>query len=460
LFLYLAFQSVHNPYDVPPIDVNKTFPKIVNYERRIYAGMVKMMDDAIQRVVSALQDAALWDDTILIFTTDNGGIGAGSNYPLRGTKVFNWEGGIKGVGFVRGTNNPMLAPLPPNTTCNALMHTTDWFPTLVEGVAGGDIGSKTLPLDGYNQWEVLAGRDITKRISIFHQVPIGGKAIRIMDTTDRKNDDVNYTSSMCMHWVDNRTFPCSIFGITGGAIRHGDYKLLITYPGESTWTDTSSPLYAYQYTPGGNYLNGTPVFIPETDDIHPEPFRGKYYLFDIAKDPTESINLAMTMPLKLAFMIHMYEDYAKTAVPSLDWRWGFTDPTYKHNPSVTDDMVDSSTIRRRKLERHFGPDGEVLGGLTCLGPFLGSEYCSYGHEWECYVMRNALHGCDLGCAIEVEEEEGEGGKATVTCQALCALNDKCKYWVLINNTQCQLKSCRGKVVPCEGCVFGPKSCPS
>jgi arylsulfatase B len=53
LFLYLAFQSVHNPYDVPPpslIDVNASFPKIVEYNRRIYAGMVKCLDDAVAQV--------------------------------------------------------------------------------------------------------------------------------------------------------------------------------------------------------------------------------------------------------------------------------------------------------------------------------------------------------------------------------------------------------------------------
>lgn len=63
LFLYLAFQSVHNPYDVPPvslIDVNESFPDIVQYNRRIYAGMVKCLDDAVADVVQAYKDEGLW----------------------------------------------------------------------------------------------------------------------------------------------------------------------------------------------------------------------------------------------------------------------------------------------------------------------------------------------------------------------------------------------------------------
>ena len=105
---YLALQSVHNPYDVPPlstVDINKTFPEIVDYTRRIYAGMLYAMDVAVGRVEDIYKQAGLWDDTVLVFTTDNGGIGPGSNFPLRGAKVLLWEGGIRGVSFVRGTNS-------------------------------------------------------------------------------------------------------------------------------------------------------------------------------------------------------------------------------------------------------------------------------------------------------------------------------------------------------------------
>merc|ERR1719460_276725 len=106
--MYLAFQSVHNPYDMPPVslvDVNKTYPEIPDETRRIYAGMMQALDMAIGNVTEAFRRAGLWENTIMVFTTDNGGIGPGNNYPLRGTKVHDWEGGIRGAAFVRGTDS-------------------------------------------------------------------------------------------------------------------------------------------------------------------------------------------------------------------------------------------------------------------------------------------------------------------------------------------------------------------
>ena len=69
LFLYLAMQNVHNPYDVPPIDVNHTYPEILEYERRVYAGMVAELDTAVANVTAAFEQAGLWQDTLFIFTT-------------------------------------------------------------------------------------------------------------------------------------------------------------------------------------------------------------------------------------------------------------------------------------------------------------------------------------------------------------------------------------------------------
>ena len=66
----------------------------------VYAGLVETMDQAIGRVLKALKEEGLDDNTIVIFTSDNGGVASGdafstSNRPLRGGKGYQWEGGIR-----------------------------------------------------------------------------------------------------------------------------------------------------------------------------------------------------------------------------------------------------------------------------------------------------------------------------------------------------------------------------
>jgi arylsulfatase A-like enzyme len=108
----------------------------MNKNRRTYAGMVSALDDAVARVEAAYVRAGIWNNTLLVFTTDNGGpSGSANNFPLRGHKATAWEGGVHGVAFVRGYG------IPAGTTTKELMHSTDWLPTLA-GLAGALLASR------------------------------------------------------------------------------------------------------------------------------------------------------------------------------------------------------------------------------------------------------------------------------------------------------------------------------
>lgn len=89
---------------------------------------------------------------LFFFSSDNGGnIDQGaSNWPLRGSKTTLWEGGVRAVGFV---TSPLLSERMKGTVSRELIDISDWYPTLIEGVAGWTLSDTKL--DGYNIWETL-----------------------------------------------------------------------------------------------------------------------------------------------------------------------------------------------------------------------------------------------------------------------------------------------------------------
>ncbi|XP_071537054.1 arylsulfatase B-like [Panulirus ornatus] len=146
-YLYLAFQNVHTPLEVPD-EYLEFYPDEPDSDRQKLLGLVTAMDDAVGRVVKALHTTGLYDNTLIIFSSDNGGSlrGKGSSYPLRGNKGTLWEGGTRVPALVHG---PLLENTP--RVHRGLLHVTDWYSTLM-AVAG----AQELPdTDGFNQWEVL-----------------------------------------------------------------------------------------------------------------------------------------------------------------------------------------------------------------------------------------------------------------------------------------------------------------
>ena len=105
LFLYVPLQTPHTPYAVPE-DYQDLYPNEENLNRRTLLGMVTFMDDVIGSLVANLKSNDLYEDSIIIFVSDNGGSiyngGVGSNLPLRGGKFTVYEGGIRTPAFIHG----------------------------------------------------------------------------------------------------------------------------------------------------------------------------------------------------------------------------------------------------------------------------------------------------------------------------------------------------------------------
>ncbi|XP_042896266.1 arylsulfatase B-like [Parasteatoda tepidariorum] len=168
LFLYLSHLAVHtgNSYGIfqaPQEHINR-FPHIKDRKRRAFAAMSSALDDSIGDLFESLHKARILHNSLIVFTTDNGGAvegidkSTGSNWPLRGSKYSLWEGGVRTVAFV------WSLMLRKKKIRRNLMHISDWLPTLYS-IAGGD--EKDLgKIDGYNQWKSICCNERSPRQSI------------------------------------------------------------------------------------------------------------------------------------------------------------------------------------------------------------------------------------------------------------------------------------------------------
>lgn len=158
----------------------------------VYAAMVEQMDSAIGRVLDAIRQAGLAENTVVVFTSDNGGLSTAqghptSNLPLRAGKGWIYEGGLR---------EPWIISAPgvtgPGTVCDTPVISTDFYPTLLDLA-----GLKLMPdqhLDGTSLLPLLKGGKM-ERAPLFWHYP---------------------------HYSDQG-------GLPSGAIREGDWKLVEWY---------------------------------------------------------------------------------------------------------------------------------------------------------------------------------------------------------------------------------------
>jgi len=178
LFLYWAPHATHSPLEVPT-EYYDRFPfvnssnKPSNF-RRLYDALTNFIDEAVGNVTRALRAKGMWENCLVVATTDNGGpidpssgpatgANGANNWPLRGGKVSNWEGGIRGNAFVSGGFVP---PAARGTARQGLIGIEDWYPTLC-GLAGVPVHDGAAaraglpPVDGVDQWAYLSGANST-----------------------------------------------------------------------------------------------------------------------------------------------------------------------------------------------------------------------------------------------------------------------------------------------------------
>jgi arylsulfatase A-like enzyme len=204
-FLCLHHFAVHAPHEAKTdlIAKFKSKPPVGGHRDPTYAAMVASVDESVGRVVAALDELKLTGNTLVIFTSDNGGVGGyaregikGSditdNAPLRSGKGSLYEGGVRVPFIARWPGK-----VPEGTTTDHSFISVDLFPTLME-LAGGP-PPKGQPLDGVSQVKHFTGggKEAPERDALYWHFP-------------------GYLGSPGNTW---RTTPA-------GAIRVGDFKLI------------------------------------------------------------------------------------------------------------------------------------------------------------------------------------------------------------------------------------------
>lgn len=162
-FCYIPFHIAHAPLqakenDLAAIDLETAAklpaanPKATAEDKRIHAAMLQSMDKNIAAIVTELEKLKLLDNTILVFTSDNGAMGEGSSLPLRGHKHTIYDGGVRLPTAVHWPKGGLVGGEKWDGLCGAL----DMFPTLM--AMTGSTMPQTRPLDGKNIWPALRDR--------------------------------------------------------------------------------------------------------------------------------------------------------------------------------------------------------------------------------------------------------------------------------------------------------------
>ncbi len=189
---YLSFYAVHGPIQTTEekwgkyrtkanemgildhgFEMESRLPIRVVQDNPVYAGLVETMDNAVGIVLKTLEELGLDENTIVVFTSDNGGVASGDNYstsnlPLRGGKGYQFEGGIREPYFIK---SPGL--IEPGTKNDAPVSSVDFYPTFLD-LAGIEL-KPDQHSDGMSLLPLLKGHDSPERSLIWHYPHYGNQ---------------------------------------------------------------------------------------------------------------------------------------------------------------------------------------------------------------------------------------------------------------------------------------------
>jgi arylsulfatase A-like enzyme len=211
---YLSFYAVHSPIQTTEekwkkyrnkaermgiaekgFEMERILPARKYQDNPVYAGLVEHVDDAVGSVLNTLKELGLEDNTIVVFTSDHGGVTSGDNFStnslqFRGGKGYQWEGGLRVPYFI---HVPWMKQAPEN---EVPVTGADLFPTLIDLA-----GIPLLPnehADGVSLKPLLEGEKIADRSLYWHYPHYGnqgGEPSAIIRTGNWK---------LIHYWEDNR----------------------------------------------------------------------------------------------------------------------------------------------------------------------------------------------------------------------------------------------------------------